>query len=197
MFHNVNNELFRTVPNSASSSSSSFDDIISATTTNKTTLGSEITTDDIYGLCNGTAQRKETPISQFASRVLEFSSQYGSDNSISYTACNITGRPSKFPVSFQPQIPIERQSLCCSNEMFFFSFCQNYGDFPETFAMVSTLNIGNRLKFEYIIPDFKSIVNWIKFSFYSALMENGGIWRLLALLILCHRQSTKLCHKTL
>lgn len=129
MFHNVNNELFRTIPNSASSSSSSFDDIISATTTNKTTSGSEITTDDIYGLCNGTAQRKETPISQFASRVLEFSSQYGSDNSISYTACNITGRPSKFP---------------------------NYGDFPETFAMVSA--VYTRMRFENIIPNSKSPV---------------------------------------
>lgn len=108
MFHNVNNELFRIVPNSTSSSSSSFDDIISTSATKST--ASDITTDDIYGLCNGTMQRNETPISQFASRVLEFSTQYGGDNSISYTACNITGRPSKYP---------------------------NYGDFPETFAMVS------------------------------------------------------------
>lgn len=112
MFHNVNNELFRAVPTSTSSSSSSFDELISTSATKSTTTSSEITTDDIYGLCNGMAQNKETPISQFASRVLEFSSQYGSDNSISYTACNITGRPSKFP---------------------------NYGDFPETFAMVSNL----------------------------------------------------------
>ncbi|XP_031627657.1 F-box/LRR-repeat protein 4 [Contarinia nasturtii] len=110
MFHNVNNELFRTASQSASSSSSSFDDLISTTATKTSSSSSEITTDDIYGLCNGTAQRSETAISQFASRVLEFSSQYGSDNSISYTACNITGRPSKYP---------------------------NYGDFPETFAMRS------------------------------------------------------------
>lgn len=110
MFHNVNNELFRTVSKSTSSSSSSFDDLVSTTATKST--ASDITTDDIYGLCNGATQRKETPISQFASRVLEFSSQYGSDNSISYTACNITGRPSKYP---------------------------NYGDFPETFAMVSDM----------------------------------------------------------
>lgn len=53
---------------------------------------------------------EEVSIEQFAQRVLEFSSQYGADYSISYTACNITGRPSKFP---------------------------NYGDFPETFAMVN------------------------------------------------------------
>lgn len=111
MFHNVNNELFRIVPksSSSSSSSSSFDELISTSATTKST-NSDITTDDIYELCNGMAQRNETPISQFASRVLEFSTQYGSDNSISYTACNITGRPSKYP---------------------------NYGDFPETFAMVS------------------------------------------------------------
>lgn len=115
MFHNVNNELFRTASQSASSSSSSFDDLISTSatkTSSSSSSNSEITTDDIYGLCNGTAQRSETSISQFASRVLEFSSQYGSDNSISYTACNITGRPSKYP---------------------------NYGDFPETFAMVSDI----------------------------------------------------------
>lgn len=116
MFHNVNNELFRIVPKSTptatSSSSSSFDELISSSaTTIKSTTNSDITTDDIYELCNGMAQRNETQISQFASRVLEFSSQYGSDNSISYTACNITGRPSKYP---------------------------NYGDFPETFAMVSS-----------------------------------------------------------
>lgn len=145
MFHNVNNELFRSVPKSSSSSSSSFDELISTTATKPTS--SEITTDDIYGLCNGTTQCKETPISQFASRVLEFSSQYGSDNSISYTACNITGRPSKFP---------------------------NYGDFPETYAMVS-VHIIRRVNFFY----FASLFNWITCSFYSALTVNGGIWRLL------------------
>lgn len=110
MFHNVSNELFRIVPKSISSSSSSFDDMISTSAATTKTTNSDITTDDIYDLCNGMAQRNETPISQYASRVLEFSTQYGSDNSISYTACNITGRPSKYP---------------------------NYGDFPETFAMVS------------------------------------------------------------
>ncbi|CAB0010638.1 unnamed protein product [Nesidiocoris tenuis] len=47
-------------------------------------------------------------ISQFVSEVLDFSSQYGSDISISYTAYNITGKPSKFP---------------------------DYGDFPQAFVM--------------------------------------------------------------
>jgi hypothetical protein len=45
---------------------------------------------------------------QYASEVLDFSSQYGSDNSISYTAHNIVGVPTKFP---------------------------EYGDFSQTFAM--------------------------------------------------------------
>lgn len=147
MFHNVNNELFRTVSKSTSSSSSSFDDLVSTTATKST--ASDITTDDIYGLCNGATQRKETPISQFASRVLEFSSQYGSDNSISYTACNITGRPSKYP---------------------------NYGDFPETFAMVSDIPL-----------DFKPSIGLRCLLFYSALTANGGIWRLLVLLTSCHK----------
>lgn len=48
-------------------------------------------------------------IEQFVRHVIDFSSQYGSDSSISFTAQNITGKPSKFPC---------------------------YGDFPETFAMV-------------------------------------------------------------
>lgn len=46
---------------------------------------------------------------QYVQRVVEFSSQYGSDTSISYTAFNIIGRQTKYP---------------------------DYGDFPETFAMV-------------------------------------------------------------
>lgn len=46
---------------------------------------------------------------QFASEVVDFSSQYGSDISISYTASNLTGKPSKFP---------------------------NYGDFPQSYVMV-------------------------------------------------------------
>lgn len=49
-------------------------------------------------------------IEQFVQDVVDFSSQYGSDMSISYTAYNITGKPSKFP---------------------------DYGDFPQTFVMVS------------------------------------------------------------
>ncbi|EAT33396.1 AAEL014330-PA, partial [Aedes aegypti] len=46
-------------------------------------------------------------INQYAQDVVDFSSQYGSDTSISYTAFNVTGKPSKYP---------------------------DYGDFPETFA---------------------------------------------------------------
>jgi F-box/leucine-rich repeat protein 4 len=48
-------------------------------------------------------------VEQFVQSVIGFSSQYGSDVSISYTAHNITGKPSKFP---------------------------DYGDFPQAFVMV-------------------------------------------------------------
>ncbi|XP_075237564.1 F box and leucine-rich-repeat gene 4 [Lycorma delicatula] len=47
-------------------------------------------------------------IEQFVQDVVDFSSQYGSDISISYTAYNISGKPSKFP---------------------------DYGDFPQAFVM--------------------------------------------------------------
>lgn len=48
-------------------------------------------------------------IKQFVQDVIGFSSQYGSDVRISYTAYNITGKPSKYP---------------------------EYGDFPQAFVMV-------------------------------------------------------------
>lgn len=51
-------------------------------------------------------------IFQFSAEVVDFSSQYGSDISISYTASNLTGKPSKFP---------------------------NYGDFPQSYVMVSVV----------------------------------------------------------
>jgi len=47
-------------------------------------------------------------VEQYATEVLDFSSQYGSDHSISYTAHNITGMPTKFP---------------------------SYGDFSQTYVM--------------------------------------------------------------
>lgn len=49
-------------------------------------------------------------LGQYVLGVLDFSSQYGIDYSISYTAANVIGRPTKFPA---------------------------YGDYPETFTMVS------------------------------------------------------------
>lgn len=52
-------------------------------------------------------------LDQYAVDVADFSSQYGSDYSISYTATNITGKPRKYP---------------------------EYGDFPETYAMVRKSN---------------------------------------------------------
>lgn len=50
----------------------------------------------------------ENFVFQFSTEVVDFTSQYGSDISISYTASNLTGRPSKFP---------------------------NYGDFPQSYVM--------------------------------------------------------------
>ena len=47
-------------------------------------------------------------VEQFVGEAMDFSSQYGSDSSISYTAHNIVGRPTKFP---------------------------SYGDFSQTFVM--------------------------------------------------------------
>lgn len=113
MFNNINNELLRTISTSSSSSSSSSVDELLSGSVSKTVTSSTITADDIDELCDNQNETKEVLIKQFAQRVLEFSSQYGSDFSISYTACNITGRPSKYP---------------------------NYGDFPETFAMVTSSN---------------------------------------------------------
>jgi len=56
----------------------------------------------------GTEGQTHYVVEQFVAEVLDFSSQYGSDSSISYTAHNIVGRPSKFP---------------------------SYGDFSQTFVM--------------------------------------------------------------
>lgn len=51
-------------------------------------------------------------LEQFVRSVLYFSSQYGSDISVSYSAINLCGKPSNFP---------------------------NYGDFPQ--ALVTVCNI--------------------------------------------------------
>lgn len=64
-------------------------------------------------------------IEQFVQDVVDFSSQYGSDISISYTAYNISGKPSKYP---------------------------DYGDFPQAFVMVSYLYFLNTFYFySYIL----------------------------------------------
>ncbi|CAB0038139.1 unnamed protein product [Trichogramma brassicae] len=51
-------------------------------------------------------------VEQFVSDVVDFSSQYGNNSNISYTAYNIAGNPSKFP---------------------------DYGDFPQAFVMDETI----------------------------------------------------------
>ena len=59
-------------------------------------------------------------VEQFVSEVLDFSSQYGSDASISYTAHNIVGKPTRSEPSTHyyskiyrtvPQVPVLRRLL--------------------------------------------------------------------------------------
>lgn len=62
--------------------------------------------DDSY-----TVEEKDSQIiEQFVQNVEDFSSQYGSEISVSYTAFNLRGPPSNFP---------------------------DYGDYPQAFVMVS------------------------------------------------------------
>lgn len=113
MFNQFNNDLLRTLSTSSSSSTSSMDEFIGNNSAINLRLSSTITSDDLEQMHDDPNKTtKAITIAQFAQRATEYSSQYGSDCSISYTGCNITGRPSKYP---------------------------NYGDFPETFAMVSFL----------------------------------------------------------
>uniref|UniRef100_A0A8D8V7U4 F-box/LRR-repeat protein 4 n=1 Tax=Cacopsylla melanoneura TaxID=428564 RepID=A0A8D8V7U4_9HEMI len=67
---------------------------------------SEFTDGD--GLDSNPTKDNITIYKQYVQDVLDFSSQYGSDISISYTAYNILGKPSKYP---------------------------DYGDFPQTFVV--------------------------------------------------------------
>lgn len=61
---------------------------------------------------NGAKEESVTFVEQYVKEVSDFSSQYGSNISISYTAYNIAGNPSKFP---------------------------DYGDYPQGFVMVSLI----------------------------------------------------------
>lgn len=68
-------------------------------------------------------EEQQTEISQWASQVTDWSSSYGSENSISYSALNICNRPSKFPA---------------------------YGDFAETYHL---LHYGPSEEIEYSVKD--------------------------------------------
>lgn len=72
-------------------------------------------------------EEQQTEISQWASQVIDYSSSYGSENSISYSALNICNRPSKWPA---------------------------YGDFAETFHMLS---YGPQNEIEYSVKDQNNI----------------------------------------
>ena len=78
------------------------------TTSFQTTSDDDTFTEEI----ENKAQEEVYTINQFVSEVLEFSSQYGNDESISYTAINLSGKPSKYP---------------------------EYGDFPESFMQVTLI----------------------------------------------------------
>lgn len=54
-------------------------------------------------------EQEQQILEQFVQNVEDFSSQYGSEISVSYTACNLRGPPSNFP---------------------------DYGDYPQAFVMV-------------------------------------------------------------
>lgn len=85
---------------------------------------------------------------QFSSDVVDFSSQYGSDISISYTASNLIGRPSKFP---------------------------NYGDFPQSYVMVSSLLGWSLLGCALTIRPFFSI-DTLAFLVVSCAINIGLLW---------------------
>lgn len=77
---------------------------------------SEFTCPDEDGLGSNPTKDNIIIYKQYVQDVLDFSSQYGSDISISYTAYNILGKPSKYP---------------------------DYGDFPQTFVVVSVNYLEN------------------------------------------------------
>lgn len=58
-------------------------------------------------------EREQQIVEQFVQNVEDFSSQYGSEISVSYTAFNLRGPPSNFP---------------------------DYGDYPQAFVMVINYN---------------------------------------------------------
>ncbi|XP_014242278.1 F-box/LRR-repeat protein 4 [Cimex lectularius] len=62
----------------------------------------------VYPVSERECDDPDVTVEQYVQDVKDFSSQYGSDISISYTAYNISGKPSKFP---------------------------DYGDFPQAFVM--------------------------------------------------------------
>jgi F-box and leucine-rich repeat protein 4 len=72
-------------------------------------------------------------ISQWASQVIDYSSSYGADNSISYSAINICNRPSKWPM---------------------------YGDFAETYHM---LNYGPSSDIEISMKDQNKLMTFHDF----------------------------------
>jgi hypothetical protein len=95
-----------------------------------------------------------SPLAQYASEVLDFSSQYGSDNSISYTAHNIVGVPTKFPA---------------------------YGDFSQTFVMRDygpwwqAVLIAYPIFFYYARPAEKSAAENKNAAVFEKILFSSGV----------------------
>lgn len=83
---------------------------------------------------------EDHPVEQYAHSVLDFSSQYGIDLSISYTAPNITGQPNIYP---------------------------ECGDFPQTFAMARNeilLLFKRFFKYTYLLENIRTVVEQSAFT---------------------------------
>ena len=71
-------------------------------------------------------------LEQYASQVLDFSTQYGSDRSFSYTAANCLGACSCLTTNkFSTQFCFDNSALISGAPVKF----PNYGDFPQTYVM--------------------------------------------------------------
>ncbi len=71
-------------------------------------------------------------VEQYATKLLDFSSQYGSEGSFSYAAVNCLGKPTKFPsYGEEEDVASYYKSRCMSHKSTFFLS----GDFSETFVL--------------------------------------------------------------
>lgn len=91
---------------------------------------------------------KDLMISQWANQVIDYSDSYGSESSISYSAVNICGRPSKV-----------RTFILLSFLIYIFQF-PAYGDFAECFSMKK---YGPSIEQEYSAKDQQDLITFHDF----------------------------------